>query len=270
MMIRLIPLAILLYGGALAVAAEGDMSRSDEFSGSTSTRGNTTLKLSVEHYRNKAEYTERNNTGIITFQERSRYQASGFQARLNHGVTDNWEVGLMIPLNQIRTTSIEIIGGNAVNRLHKKGIGNLGLTTALMKSFNDDDTHLFFETVLGLPTDTRSQQLVGGATGSVELSLTHYWGNWGIKGLVSEYFGAEQNFEDWSSSSTYKAGLSTVISERLYGSLLLGKSDGYNVAEISLEKSLDNDKTLELTVETDLDGSRDALSVSLGLAFPVL
>ncbi|NNJ92484.1 MAG: hypothetical protein HKP55_12485, partial [Gammaproteobacteria bacterium] len=218
---------------------------------------------------NKSLYTERNNLGVITFQEKSRYHESGIQAKLSHGIADNWEVGLIIPVNEIRTNSTEIVGGNAINKLHKEGIGNLGLTTATTNSFNDD-TYLFFEAILGLPTDTRSQQLVGGATGSVELSLTRYWGDWGIKGLVSEYFSAAKDFDDWSSNTTYKVGVSTLLAEQLYGSLLLGESDGFEVGEITLEKKLDNDKTLELTVETDINGSRDALSVSLGLTFPIL
>lgn len=243
--------------------------RSTEFSGVTTEKGKTTLKLSVDHYRVKSLYTERNNMGAVIYQDTSSYHESTMQARFTHGVTENWEVGLIIALSDIKSKTTEIIGGNAVNKLQVEGVGNLQLTTAVAKSFNQGDTHLIFEAVAGLPTDTRSQQIVGGATGNIELSAVHYLGSLGIKGLVSRYFGAARDFSDWTKTSTHKFGAHTELAPKLFGSLMFGKSDGVDIGEIILERSLENDKTLEFTFEKDLNGSRDGLYVALGLTYPL-
>lgn len=241
----------------------------DASAGITTPKGKTTLKLSLTHNRDKSVYTERNNLGVITFQENTRYQEYRLQAKLNHGVTDNWEVGIILPLSDIEETSTETVGGNAVNKTHKKGIANLQLTTAIAHTFNQGDTHLLFEGALGLPTDTRSQRFVGGASGSLEISATHYFGPIGIKGLLARDYWSPQDWGNWVEVDTHKFGINGELSPNLYGSVMVGKNNNFDVGEITLGKSLEKGRLLELTLESDLSGNRDARYLSLEFTYPL-
>jgi cysteinyl-tRNA synthetase len=256
--------------GAIPQIRESDaVSKSGDFFAVTAKKGEKSVRYSLEGYRERSTYTERDASGAITYQEKATYREGQFLAKFNYGLTDYLEVGLIVPVINTTEAIRVTVGGDPPSQTMSRGMGNIRLTSAIGRRFNHGATNLLLEAEFGLPTDTRRGDISGGASGRLELSGDHYWGRIGVMGSISNDYMAARDYVDWTYASTYQIGIGAEVNARLFGSLTFGESEGINVGELSVEHLIGSDRSLEFTLGGDLKGDRGAVYIEGALTVPL-
>ena len=188
---------------------------------------------------------------------------------ISYGLTENLEIGFSIPLV---TGKIEKDKNDTVSNLPSSqtetGLGDVGVFLGYSADWNDENTLLFTELNLSLPTDTRDDPFGGSQEVVGEFSLTgeQFIGDFEIIGGLGVAY-EEDNPGDLRSYSFYNIGAGWQLTDPVFLAILMGEFDSTRNVEIFGEYAFNDTYVLEFFVGRDVDTENPSTSLGIAITF---
>lgn len=238
------------------------------FFATTLPRGATRISIFSDYYTENYEFFARDIRG----EERDFLTDDFFEwetsLALRHALTDQIELGFRLPIVYSEIDANPLPGEHRGYRRSETGLGNIGLLAAYGIEFGPDASDiLLFDAEFGIPTDTRSDEFVGGGHTFGSLTYEHYWDRLGVTAIAGAEYYAESGYSGGEWEFNYLAGPSYQWSDRLYTAVLLGQRANFDILQIDVSASflLTPRSSLEFYWGKDLEGPAGATFFGIGL-----
>ena len=260
---------IILGASVQLLAQESRTITPGQFHALTVPQGMTRMHIGEDYYSEDFSYEGETVAGAFRDFEAAEYFDLTTTVVLKYGLTDHVEIGVGVPFVASTFEKNTRDRSGLPSKITDRGLGNVFLHGGYGFAWNDESDYLLFQFDLGLPTDTRSEDLFssgGNIVGSIEFE--HYWNRFGITAgfLAESYADDGLDFEDWVYTGI--VGINLDVTDRLFLGARVGFSsdDRVNV-EIFGEHLLTHHSSLEVYVGEDVSGDTDARFIGVSLNF---
>lgn len=139
------------------------------------------VRANTDYYAEAYTYEGRDRSGEFREFDAGDYFDLNASIEFKYGLTDRIEIGLGVPFVSSTLKKNSADRSSQASKTESSGLGNLTLHGGYGMVWNGDSDYLLFQVDLGLPTDTRGNDLFSfGGSLSASVEFEHYWDRFGV------------------------------------------------------------------------------------------
>ena len=227
------------------------------------------VRANTDYYAEAYTYEGRDRSGEFREFDAGDYFDLNASIEFKYGLTDRIEIGLGVPFVSSTLKKNSADRSSQASKTESSGLGNLTLHGGYGMVWNGDSDYLLFQVDLGLPTDTRGNDLFSfGGSLSASVEFEHYWDRFGVTlGLLTESY-ADDGFEFNEWDYTGITGINIDVTHDVFLGARVGFSPDRTNLEIFAEHVLTQRSSVEVFAGKDISGDADAEFI--GISFNML
>ncbi|MEZ5299515.1 MAG: hypothetical protein R3F11_02430 [Verrucomicrobiales bacterium] len=224
------------------------------------------VNIQTEYYTENYSYDEEDDFGRVHWFDADDYFEETTTLTVKRGITDFWDVGVEIPLvySEFQRASSDR-SSSYPHSANEWGLGNVRLTTGIGTSWNHESDYLLLDLAIGLPTDTRDNDLFStGGDARAILTYEHYWDVFGVVASgYGEYY-ADNDFSGGEWEWGGQAGIAIQATDDIYATVVADVQEDKTAIEGFVEFVVGSRSSIEIFGGIDVDGDDDAKYVGIG------